>query len=362
MTPYSEAKMIAMDQYSKYPKLLIEDIIKALYQSEFGCAHFVANEKAAAQYLKEELAKIESANHDGELIQPIGEHFARVNLHVIKKSGMSPDTLLKLFILTSRIRKESKDDFKIKLQCIVDLCEKGELPFKKDEAQMAINEYINAGMHAVHHSLQFNKEYYPAYRVISRDLCRYIPMFSKIDELMRKKDSVTVAIEGKCTSGKSTLAGHLSEIYDCNIFHMDSFFLQKHQRTQERLSQPGGNVDYERFKEEVLKRLIKGGEFSYRPYDCSTQKLAQPVEVMPKRLNIIEGVYSMHPELLDAYDLSVYLDIEYAKQLERLKNRNTPHMVDRFINEWIPLENMYFEKMEVKARCDLIIEADLNSK
>ena len=42
----------------------------------------------------------------------------------------------------------------------------------------------------------------------------------QIEELLAAKDTVIVAIDGKCTSGKTTLASKLAEIYDCNVFHM----------------------------------------------------------------------------------------------------------------------------------------------
>ena len=58
---------------------------------------------------------------------------------------------------------------------------------------------------------------------------------SKIDMLLGEKDFVIVDIDGKCTSGKTTLASKLAEIYDCNVFHMDDFFLRPEQRTPERL-------------------------------------------------------------------------------------------------------------------------------
>ena len=74
----------------------------------------------------------------------------------------------------------------------------------------------------------------------------------------RGKNFVMVAIDGKCTSGKTTLASKLAEIYDCNVFHMDDFFLRPEQRTSERFAEIGGNVDYERFQEEVLFPLRSG--------------------------------------------------------------------------------------------------------
>ena len=70
-----------------------------------------------------------------------------------------------------------------------------------------------------------------------------------IDRLLTQKSQVIVSIDGPCTSGKTTLTQKLSERYDCNVFHMDDFFLRPEQRTQARFAQPGGNVDYERFQE-----------------------------------------------------------------------------------------------------------------
>ena len=37
----------------------------------------------------------------------------------------------------------------------------------------------------------------------------------QIDGLLAEKDMVIMAIDGKCTSGKTTLASKLAEIYDC---------------------------------------------------------------------------------------------------------------------------------------------------
>ena len=353
-----QAQEIILEQYARYPKLQIRDIIKALYQSEFGCAHFVENENNARKYLSEELSRIENDKSTGEFIEPIGESFGRVHLRGMAVHGLSFETLLLLFIMTSKRRKTDTSIFIEKIHNIVDLCVKGGLPFTKAEAENIIRRYIKDGMKAVHHSEEFRNHYAPAYRVVSIDLCRYIMLFTEIERLLREHDTVTVAIEGKCTSGKTTLSNYLKEIYDCNVFSMDSFFLQKHQRTPERLSEPGGNVDYERFKSEVLDNLKSGVAFSYRPYDCSVQELSEPVLIAPKKLNIVEGVYSMHPTLEDAYDLKVYLDVGCDTQLERLTERNSEDMVKRFIEEWIPLENLYFDAMDIKSKCDMAIGAD----
>ena len=80
---------------------------------------------------------------------------------------------------------------------------------------------------------------------------------NRIDDLMRTDKQIVIAIDGNCTAGKTTLAAVLEKEYDCNVFHMDDFFLRPQQRTAERYAEPGGNVDYERFQEEVLIPLKK---------------------------------------------------------------------------------------------------------
>ena len=103
----------------------------------------------------------------------------------------------------------------------------------------------------------------------------------QIDLLLARQDRVIVALDGFCTAGKTTLAARLSETYDCHVIHMDDFFLRPEQRTPQRLAEPGGNVDYERFSEEILIPLKEGRPVTYRPYDCSAQALAQPVTLAP---------------------------------------------------------------------------------
>ena len=169
---------------------------------------------------------------------------------------------------------------------------------------------------------------------------------NRIDELLSQKELVVVAIDGNCTAGKTTLAGKLAEIYDCNVFHMDDFFLRPEQRTPERYAEVGGNVDYERFMEEVLLPLKTGNAFSYRPFDCSTFTLTQPVDVTPRKLNIIEGTYSHHPYFGDPYDLKIILTVSPEIQRQRILERPA-FLHKRFFDEWIPMENQYFENLGI---------------
>ena len=121
----------------------------------------------------------------------------------------------------------------------------------------------------------------------------------------------------------------------------------------ERLEQPGGNVDYERFLAEVLEPLRAGKDCSYRPYDCKQQKLTEPVAVRQGNLIVVEGSYSCHPTLWERYDLHVFLTVNPQEQLRRIERRNGPQGLEMFRQRWIPLEERYFSACRVEERCEL---------
>lgn len=177
----------------------------------------------------------------------------------------------------------------------------------------------------------------------------------KIDELSETRDRLYIAIDGKSGSGKSTLADFLKKIYKCNIFHMDDFFLRPELKTEKRLREVGGNVDYLRFKSEVVDKLLTDTEFDYQIYSCKSMTLTDYIHVRPKKINIVEGVYSLHPTISDIYDFKIFLDIPADIQSFRILERNGSFMHKRFMNEWIPKENEYFEKMKIKEKCNMIL-------
>lgn len=180
-------------------------------------------------------------------------------------------------------------------------------------------------------------------------------VIERIERVYTERERVFVAIDGPCTSGKTTLATVLQRRFGGNVLHMDDFFLRPEQRTPERFAEPGGNVDRERFEDEVLAPLAAGKIVQYRPWDCHTGDFAASRNVEPARLTIVEGSYSMHPALRGYYDLMICLTIDSGEQLRRLEARN-PRMLQRFIDEWIPLENRYFASTETRTAADMIVD------
>lgn len=184
-------------------------------------------------------------------------------------------------------------------------------------------------------------------------------IYSEILQKMstHKELPILIAIDGRCAAGKTTLAAWLKERFDfsVNVIHMDHFFLQPHQRTKERLQEPGQNVDYERFLEEVMLPLSQGKSFSYQIYDCKKMELSSKIQVEPAALTIVEGSYSCHPVLWDFYHLRIFLNIDSEEQLGRICRRNGAEAVSTFQEKWIPLEEKYFTAYQIQKRCDLAL-------
>ena len=166
----------------------------------------------------------------------------------------------------------------------------------------------------------------------------------------REQNSRTVlVIDGDCAAGKTTLAAQLSAQLRCNVIHIDDFFLPPALRTEARLQEPGGNIDYERFISQVLIPLTQNKPFAYDAYSCRDGSLSS-VPVQPELLTIIEGSYALHPRFQFAYrvlhTIQVFMRISADEQISRIRLRSGEAMLRRFREEWIPMEKLYQQTYE----------------
>ena len=163
-----------------------------------------------------------------------------------------------------------------------------------------------------------------------------------------------LAIDGRCAAGKTTLAENIQSSVECNVIHMDDFYLPFSERTKEEMAQPGGNMDFERLLLEVLIPLRSGTNALYRPYDCHHDTYLPSKELNAAIPTIVEGSYSCHPMLQKNYDLRVFMDISPERQKIRLKERERSSF-ERFQTIWIPREEHYFTACRIRSCCDLVI-------
>ena len=170
----------------------------------------------------------------------------------------------------------------------------------------------------------------------------------KIQAIASEKGKCLVAIDGRCSSGKSTYGEFLAKHLNATLLHMDDFFLRPEQRTAEHYAEPGGNVDRERVYE-VLKAWKEEGAGSFRRFDCGVLELGEEKGISGQRI-IVEGSYSMHPVLREFYDLTIFLTVSPEEQMRRIAKRD-PEKVQAFREKWIPLEERYFEAMNIQDVC-----------
>ena len=350
-------KDLLLRHFSRYPKMQMTDMVKLICQSEFAGGHMISSPDDSLQRIAAEYAAVPDNEPAADAFEDIGGGLCRTHLAALKQMRISPATVNRLFVATANSATGSTVSFLQKLRILRQCCEYGLLPFTTAGVDVFITKAQSAkSAPLLHHSDVYRAAYSAAYRVVKSAYARFILAFSRIDALLESGQPLTIAIDGGAASGKSTLAALFADIYDCNVFHMDDFFLPPERKTQTRLAEPGGNVDYERFAAEVGKGLKSGGTFSYRPYNCKTGGFKETVTVSPKALNIVEGVYSLHPTLAGLYGFRLFLKTDTSTQTERIRKRSGEDMLPRFINEWIPLENAYFEKLGIEQACDLVFK------
>lgn len=349
----SEIKEILSEHFARYPAMQPRDAIKLVYQHTFGGEHLVTDEIAALNRLTVELGQLTYGAHV-PLSEPIGNGLCRLQLRAVPQQIMPPDILNRLFIQGTRPIKGDRDGFSKKLGQLREMAGKGAAPFATRDFDQYLKEYEKAGCPVVSHSGIYRRYYHPAYRVMPDRIVSFWPLFWAISRLLQRKDRVVLGLDGMAAAGKTTLAALLSEVYSGAVIHMDDFFLPGELRTPDRLSQPGGNVHYERFKAEVSPHLRENEAFSYAPFDCHAMAYAPLVTVSPSRLMVVEGAYSLHPALGIDFDLKVFLTVPEQEQMSRILTRNGAGMAGQFQKQWIPMERAYAEAYRIPESCGLV--------
>ena len=177
----------------------------------------------------------------------------------------------------------------------------------------------------------------------------------RVSALLAQKERVVIAIDGRCASGKTTFAKCLSKELSSPFVSCDDFFLPPEKRTEQRLSEVGGNMERERLLSEVLAPFLQGDAVNYRPFVCKTMSYGEAIPLPQSKVLIVEGAYSCHSELWDCYDLHIFLSVPKEEQRKRILQRN-PHNANDFFTKWIPMEERYLADGRVEKNAEFVIK------
>lgn len=346
------SKAYLIEQAGLHPSMRPPDIIKLCYQAAFGAEHLLRDLEAEKRF-NEEFLSVTSGT--SRLYEQISPECCRVNLFAWKARGIPPEWLFRMFSGSAAMPSGADAAFRQLLEEAELLCSAGAMPFSHHDWADALDTYWRAGGGAVRHSEQYRTVERPAYRLVCARFIRLFPLLERMAQLGRKDGASVVALDGRAASGKTTMAGQLSQILGMAAVHMDDFFLPGPLRTENRLKEPGGNVHYERFAQEVLPEIVQTKAFAYRRFDCSRMDFGAEQRVPASKWRLVEGAYSCHPLFGDYADIKVFCDVEPDEQLRRIVLRNGTERAKTFAQRWIPLEERYFDRFGIPESADIVL-------
>ena len=330
---------------ARYPEMEPQDYGKLVYQSCFGPEHMISGPEQVEKRILEEWHSLERPCSPKK-VEPIGGGLCRFPLSLLRDETDAA-VLALLFAATARVHTKREENFadalaKLRQQNIPGMAR-------------WLGEYEDSGCPPVRHSESFRRAYHPHYRLLKWEYTRFFPIFREIVELLQQKRPAILAIDGRCGSGKTSLGRMLEEVFACSLVHMDDYYLPFEKRSQNWMEIPGGNMDLERFRAEVLEPFKHGAAIHYRPYCCQKGTMGEERLLSNPVFLVVEGSYSQHPMLREYYDRTIFLTCEKEEQIRRLQQREGDYF-SRFQEIWMPLEERYFQTFAIEAHANRILD------
>ena len=185
-----------------------------------------------------------------------------------------------------------------------------------------------------------------------------------------------VAVDGPPAAGKTTLADELAgvlraqgrEVVRATI---DDFLFPRAQRYPRGEYSAEGCYfdahDYDALNRVLLDPLGPGGDRRFQPavYDRTADAvLSPPITTAPRdAVLVFDGVFLMRPELIDRWDLRVFVSTAPEKTVDRavIRERRVSSRADverRWHERYLPAQRLYFDRDRPAERADLVVRND----
>jgi uridine kinase len=190
---------------------------------------------------------------------------------------------------------------------------------------------------------------------------------------------VRVAIDGCSAAGKTTLADELAQVLRDRTERaiirvgIDYFKRAFESRTAYPPDSPESyyrdSWDYAAIRDWLLAPLGPGGDRRYRTEIMdlgATTALDSPVEVaLDNAVLLADGGFLQRSELVDYWDLRIYVDISFAEVLRRGVARDQQWMDSaaaaehRYLTKYIPGEQLYIDEVRPAERAEVVVNNEL---
>jgi len=205
------------------------------------------------------------------------------------------------------------------------------------------------------------------------ELLNYIAL--QIESNKRDNYHLLVCIDGVDTSGKTTLSKSLAEylskrghsIIESSI---DGFHNPAEKRYRRGSNSPEGyykdSFDYDSLRDFLISPLKSGLNMEYRTavYDSKTESKVEqePKMIQPGSILLMEGVFLQRPELIEYWDYSVFLHVDFEQVISRAKIRDQ-HLLGaeeevemRYRNRYIPGQQLYLNESDPFSNANIVID------
>ena len=194
-------------------------------------------------------------------------------------------------------------------------------------------------------------------------VCYPEQVLAQIDDLIdaAARRPVVVGIDGQGGSGKSTLAAEwVARTGRGVIVEGDDFYRDMPKPGRAALDAAGGYeryFDWERLRAQVLTPArARDDVLRYQRYDWANDRLGQWVEMPMPDVVVVEGVYTLRPQLLGLLDVKVYVrtgeDTRMDRQIARGENSSD------WITRWAAAEDFYVAFCQPWRYADLVIDGE----
>ncbi|MEV5570065.1 cytidylate kinase family protein [Spirillospora sp. NPDC052269] len=207
-----------------------------------------------------------------------------------------------------------------------------------------------------------------------------------LDRLTAEIESTTtthplrVAIDGPPAAGKTTLADELAAVLgaqgrDVIRATIDDFLFPRAQRYRRGQYSAEGCYfdahDRDAMRRVLLDPLGPDGDrrFQTAVYHRETDTtLSLPAATAPAdAVLLFDGVFLLRPELIDRWDLSIFVSVEFDRTLERAQARGTAlagltaettEIERSWRNRYIPSQQLHFAQARPTDHADIIVNND----
>ena len=183
---------------------------------------------------------------------------------------------------------------------------------------------------------------------------------------------ILVGIDGLDGAGKSWFADELAQVlasrtHDLSIVRSSVDYFHHEQTYRHALGRTAETVwnrsfDYRTMRCELLDPWLRGAGSSYRFAwrDLTTDALVDtPAQRVPERgMLLVDGVFIQRPELVDVWDVTIFVDVPFAVSAARMARRDgsTPDPDAPEHRRYADAQRHYLAACDPAGRADIVVD------